>query len=350
MEFKKFTADHLSKKHKLRLYRLYFKEYPEEIELRKEIDIIYPEFPKYVQAFPKLIEFSDVIGDFSYNILRIKRLLRIKETNIFDSYNVIQHYLGDIAKYCNRIGISRTMDQLDWLYENESSWVIMRRGDQRKFPILPCDFNIITIRSNEFFYLDQNYNPKLYLLKSMVTLIQLIDNLSNSDISDIDKFRYFVKYLIDYKDEEIIDLDEEIYQLYPEYREVLNSFPMLKVKDIFNNFHRETYNPKHLYKVSKLLNNLLERDKRSLESEFTKLLLYQQHDDEISVEQVYKILSTNIGTKIRGSGYFPSLYDVNIFVNLLGINLMCQKDILQRETTVLFINNENKVQNIRLCL
>lgn len=187
----------------------------------------------------------------------------------------------------------------------------------------------------------------------MVTLIQLIDNLSNSDISDIDKFRYFVKYLIDYKDEKIIDLDEEIYQLYPEYREVLNFFPMLKVKDIFNNFHRGTYNPKHLYKVSKLLNNLLERDKRSLESEFTKLLLYQQHDGEISVEQVYKTIlstTTNIETKIRGSGYFPSLYDVNIFVNLLGINLMCQEDILRRETTVLFINNENKVQTIRIRL
>ena len=165
--FEKFTVDHLSKKHKLRLYCIYFKEHPEEIELRKEIDIIYPEFPKYVQAFPKLIEFSDVIGDFSYNILRIRKLLKIKETNIFDSYNVIQRYLSDIAEYCSRIGIPITKDQLGWLYENESSnvdliWVIMRRGDQRKFPILPCDFNIITIRSNEFFYLDQNYNPKLY--------------------------------------------------------------------------------------------------------------------------------------------------------------------------------------------
>lgn len=186
----------------------------------------------------------------------------------------------------------------------------------------------------------------------MVTLVQLIDNLSNPDISDIDKFRYFVKYLIDYKDEEsIIDLDEEIYQLYPEYREILNSFPMLKVKDIFDNFHRETYNPKHLYKVSKLLNNLSLRDKRSLESEFTKLLLYQQHDGEISVEQVYRtVLSANIETKIRGSGYFPSLYDVNIFVNLLDINLICQRDILRRETAVLFINNENKVQNIKIVL
>ena len=165
--FEKFTVDHLSKKHKLRLYCIYFKEHPEEIELRKEIDIIYPEFPKYVQAFPKLIELSDVIGDFSYNILRIRKLLKIKETNIFDSYNVIQRYLSDIAEYCSRIGIPITKDQLGWLYENESSnvdliWVIMRRGDQRKFSILPCDFNIITIRSNEFFYLDQNYNPKLY--------------------------------------------------------------------------------------------------------------------------------------------------------------------------------------------
>lgn len=183
----------------------------------------------------------------------------------------------------------------------------------------------------------------------MITLIQLIDSLSNPDINDTDRFRYFVKYLIDCRDEERI-LDEEIYQIYPEYKEILNSFPMLKVKDIFDNFHKETYNPKHLYKVSKLLNNFSERDKRSLVSEFTKLLLYQQHDDEISVEQVYKTaLSTSaFETKIRGSGYFPSLYDVNIFVNLLDINLIYQRDILQGETAVLFINNENKVQNIKI--
>lgn len=165
--FKKFTADHLSKKHKLRLYCLYFKEHPEEIELRKEIDIIYPEFYKYIQAFPKLIEFSDVIGDFSYDILRIRRLLKIKETNIFDSYNVIQRYLSDIAEYCSKIEIPITKDQLGWIYENKSNidliWVNIRRGDKRKFPIFPCDFNIITIQSNKFFYLDQNYNPKFYL-------------------------------------------------------------------------------------------------------------------------------------------------------------------------------------------
>lgn len=185
----------------------------------------------------------------------------------------------------------------------------------------------------------------------MITLTQLIDSLSDPDINDTDRFRYFVKYLIDYRDEErILDFDEEIYQLYPEYKEILNSFPMLKVKDIFDNFHKETYNPKHLYKVSKLLNNFSERDKRSLVSEFTKLLLYQQHDDEISVEQVYKTLISAFETKILGSGYFPSLYDVNIFVNLLDINLTYQRDILQGENAVLFINNENKVQNIKIVL
>lgn len=81
MEYKELISilfnNHISTWKKLKSYCTYFHEYKDDIDSKNEINQIYPEFNEYINMFPNLITSVNEIGDFSYNIIRLRKLICI---------------------------------------------------------------------------------------------------------------------------------------------------------------------------------------------------------------------------------------------------------------------------------
>lgn len=81
MEYKELISilfnNHISTWKKLKSYCTYFYEYKDDIDSKNEINQIYPEFNKFINIFPNLITSVNEIGDFSYNIIRLRKLICI---------------------------------------------------------------------------------------------------------------------------------------------------------------------------------------------------------------------------------------------------------------------------------
>lgn len=159
MELKEFVRiifekkNHVSKYRKFKAYCEYFYQHPYELVFRDEIDLIYPEFKKYINHFPQLFVCADVFGDFTYNINRLRTLIKLKEGDI--TYRQYQSMCkcarAIVKKHINDGNYSILFSKY---FMNNSFTPPYPNICREKHVIYPGDINLLAL---EEAFIDNNY-------------------------------------------------------------------------------------------------------------------------------------------------------------------------------------------------
>ena len=157
MNFKEFyiiiTNDRISTKKKLMAYCNYFREHPGDMNLKSEIDDMFPKFKMYTDKFKKILILSDKVGSFTYNVKRLDYLLELSTSRNY----------GNFLSYVNYIAVTYLYDEMvvtKGILDTTFNYI---QNYNPKFTLVPSDINIVESRhgldwEDEYsFYLDENY-------------------------------------------------------------------------------------------------------------------------------------------------------------------------------------------------